>query len=71
MPIKKSQYDKLDKAFDGTKAHTRFLDFETRKIIAVESSDGKVDVRYDSRGILEGREYKSLADFEKEAYKKK
>ncbi len=68
MPIKKSEFDKLE-TFEGIKAHTRFIHPSLRKIIAVESPDGSVEVRYDQDGKLEGKIYKNMADFEREAYR--
>lgn len=71
-----SRYDKVDTSDDGkVKAHTRFIPtrgylFLGRKVVAVELPNGKVEVRYDQEGTLDGKTFASLSEFEKETYKK-
>jgi len=70
-------FDKTDISSDGRiKAYTRFIKglgdyFCGRKVVAVEGPDGKVEVRYDQEGTLEGKVYRNMVEFEEDAYQRK
>ena len=66
------RFDKTESA-GNVRSHTRFVPTPGyragRKVVVVERADGSVEVRYDQGRTSEGKTYRSMRDFERDAYR--